>query len=133
MQPLKIPPQDQDQRRDNTADNAGNAAWPGVFYLVSLKPLKLPVATNMARLTGAAIDRHRRYVMAISATSPLAFMAVPHKATLVAGAQALTSGYFVCALQVFADDALRVTVNNAIDSQPWHTSKVWCVQAAQLL
>ena len=44
-------------------------------YLVSLKPLKLPVATNMARLTGAAIDRHRRYVMAISATSPFAFIA----------------------------------------------------------
>lgn len=48
------------------------------LYLVSLKPLKLPVATNMARLTGAAMERHRRYVTAIFATSPLAFMAVPH-------------------------------------------------------
>ena len=48
-------------------------------YLVSLKPLKLPVATNMARLTGAAMERHRKYVTAISATSPLAFIAAPHK------------------------------------------------------
>ena len=65
------------------------------FYLVSLNPLKLPVATNIARLTGAAMDRHRRYVMAISATSPLAFMAVSHTSDFCCSAQAWMSGYFV--------------------------------------
>ena len=35
--------------------------WAGQeAYLVSLKPLKLPVATNIAKLTGAAMERQRK-------------------------------------------------------------------------
>lgn len=47
----------------------------GEAHLVSLKPLKLPVATNMARLTGAAMERQRKYCTAMRATSPSAFIA----------------------------------------------------------
>ena len=77
---------------------------------MSLKPLKLPVATNMARLTGAAIERQRRYVMAISATSPFAFIAVTQTHTgLIGVAMSMPDK-----VHLFVLDALKMAINNAL-------------------
>ena len=64
----------------------------------------------MARLTGAAIERQRRYVMAISATSPFAFIAVTQTHTgLIGVAMSMPDK-----VQLFVLDALEMAINNAL-------------------